>query len=253
MNEQELADLFSEQLDHLLQGNGDVEFPEIDDLPDLLNLGTQFSQIGFKPSLTAQAAFESQVASWFGLLNGGSSPMTILGLSKIWFISIIVVAVVVITGVGLTAVIATSMVIIGADVAQEATATKIATPATPGTPVADTDDDDDDGNEPPATMAAETPVVTTTTTTTATVEPPVTVTATLEVTATATLTGSVTPTTTVTPEASVTPIPGVIPGFPPFISIINLQFINSIHIPTLCQGAYITQRTLGPKFLPQTM
>lgn len=108
MNEQQLADLFSEQVDRMLNGES-VQLP--DDAGDLQSLldTVQPTQTQFQASSTAQAAFQSQLASWFGLANGGI-PM-ILGLSKAWFISI-VVAVTVFVGGGLIAVIATTSVVV---------------------------------------------------------------------------------------------------------------------------------------------
>lgn len=98
MNEQQLADLFSDQLDHLLQGQTPVLPPEAGDLQELMNFGQQFSQITFQPSPAAQGAFQGQLTSWFGSIPGG--PATILGLPKTLFLTLIAAAIV--AGIGLT-------------------------------------------------------------------------------------------------------------------------------------------------------
>ena len=110
MDEQRLADLFSEQVDHMLHGESTAIPSNAEDLPELLDFMRQSTtQTQFQAGSAAQAAFQSQVAGWFGLANGGS-PMTILGLSKTWFISIIVTIVTIIGGAGLITVIATTIV-----------------------------------------------------------------------------------------------------------------------------------------------
>lgn len=108
MNEQELADLFSTQVDHMLHGEAVTFPPDAGELPELLDIaGRLASQAQFQASAPAQAVFQSQVTGWFGLNNGGS-PMTILGLSKIWFISILVT---VFIGLGLVTVFFSSLLI----------------------------------------------------------------------------------------------------------------------------------------------
>ncbi|MBE7555900.1 MAG: hypothetical protein HS126_33015 [Anaerolineales bacterium] len=111
MNEQQLADLFSEQLDRLLAGEA-IDLPaEAGDLPELLEIiGQPTTQTHFQASSAVQAAFQSQLVGWFGLANGGT-PMAILGLSKIWLISIVIAVITVITGAGIIAVITTSIFI----------------------------------------------------------------------------------------------------------------------------------------------
>ena len=84
MNEFQFADLFSEQIDRMLQGERPEGVSNVDDLQELLELGKHISQTQFQASTATQAAFQSQLTSWFGIANGGS-PMTILGLSKAWF------------------------------------------------------------------------------------------------------------------------------------------------------------------------
>ena len=111
MNEQELADLFSEQIDGMLQGQTPNAGSGIEDLSELLTLGDQLSQTQFQAGAGAQAAFHSQLANWFGLANGGS-PMTILGLSRAWFISIVVTTVVIV-GLGFIAVMVSTVVVAG--------------------------------------------------------------------------------------------------------------------------------------------
>jgi hypothetical protein len=214
MNEQELADLLSEQIDRLLQGETEAVVPELEDLPELLNLGEQMTRTHFQASSAAQAAFQSQMASWFGAINGGTS-MAILGLSKVWFISLIVTVLVIVTGLGLVAIVTTSIFVFNSsDVVAGPTTT------TPGTPAAE---DDDDETTPAATgegtpEAEGTPVITTT--------------------AAATLT------VTASPTASVTAVPSGTPGTPSANNIFVLRFRSNIHIATLCQGAYVTQRIL---------
>lgn len=109
MNEQQLADLFSEQLDRLLAGEATTLPPEAGDVPELLEMmGPPTARTQFQAGPAAQAAFQSQLAGWFGVASGGAA-MTILGLSKFWFISIVTVIVTVVTGAGFVAVIATSL------------------------------------------------------------------------------------------------------------------------------------------------
>jgi hypothetical protein len=81
VTEQLAADLFSEQIDRLLGGEAVADIPGIDDWPELATLGEQLSQVGFQPTAAAQAAFHSQLATWFGL-PGGGSPTMFLGMSK---------------------------------------------------------------------------------------------------------------------------------------------------------------------------
>jgi hypothetical protein len=98
MNEQQVADLFSEQLDRMLQGEPPALPAEAGDLPELLDLGRQYSQMGFRAGFAGQAAFQAQMASWFGA--NVAAPATLLGLSKSWFISLSVVLLAVGTGLG---------------------------------------------------------------------------------------------------------------------------------------------------------
>ena len=81
MNEQQLADLFSEQIDRMLQGHPPVAPADAAHLQPLLALSQQFSQVNFQPGVTAQAAFQSQLSAWFGPLNGGTATAA-WGLSK---------------------------------------------------------------------------------------------------------------------------------------------------------------------------
>ena len=68
MNEQQLADLFSEQVDHMLDGESTAMPPNVEDLPELLDIvGQATSQTEFQAGSAAQATFQSQLAGWFGL------------------------------------------------------------------------------------------------------------------------------------------------------------------------------------------
>ncbi|MCB0163766.1 MAG: hypothetical protein KDI79_06045 [Anaerolineae bacterium] len=227
MNEQEFADLFSDQIDRMLAGESLEGIPDIDDLPELLDVGQRISQTQFQPSTAAQTAFQSSLASWFGSMNGGSS-MTILGLSKTWFFSIIIVAMVIITGTGFIALIATSVVIINTG-----DLPVVGTYQPTGTVVAGLPGDDDDEHHP---TAVHTSTVTITPAMTLTITPPVTGTPTI----TSTAVSTTTPTTPV-PSPSGTPhFPGG-PGtgnLPPIIIVNKFPNIN------LCNGAYVTHSTL---------
>ncbi len=207
MNEQELADLFSEQIDRMLQGERPDVPAEVDDLPELLALGDQISQTQFQASSTAQAMFQSQLASWFGLINGGS-PMTILGLTKAWFVSIIVTAMAVVTGTGLIAVIVIKSFISGP---------VSALPASPTTTVTATE-------VATGTVTATTVASGTLITPTMTTQPELTPTVTAELTPT--VTATVTPTTSFTG------------GLP------TLIFRTDLRVARLCQGVYTARRTL---------
>jgi hypothetical protein len=95
MSEQQLADLFTEQIDRMLAGEA-IETP-VEELTDLLNLGQQLTQVRYQASPTAQAAFQGQMASWFGSTGG-----TGLGLSKGMLMAIMTA---VGTGIGLIALV----------------------------------------------------------------------------------------------------------------------------------------------------
>jgi len=86
VNEQKLADLFSEHVDHMLQGEAPDVASSSSDLQALLALGDQMSQTQFQARAETWAAFQAQLATWSGTLNGGS----MIGLSKIWFFSLII-------------------------------------------------------------------------------------------------------------------------------------------------------------------
>lgn len=97
MNEQQVADIFSEQIDRLLQGQ-EIALPaNAGELRQLLGLSRQFAQIGFQPGPAAQAAFQAQLAGWFG--NGAA---TILGLPKLLFFVLSAGLLVLATGVGIS-------------------------------------------------------------------------------------------------------------------------------------------------------
>lgn len=158
MNEQELADLFSEQLDRLLAGESPDLSGDAGELQDLLNIvKPATSQTGFHAGSAAQVAFNNQLASWFGLANGGSS-MTILGLSKIWFFSIVTTVVVVVGG-GLVAVIATTAIIFGSGDEVPVAATDVTTtiPVSEETVTAVPSDEPSATPEGTATEVSETP------------------------------------------------------------------------------------------------
>lgn len=98
MNEQQQAELFSEQIDRILGGepiNGDGDLP-------LLSLGQQLSQLNFQATPVAQAAFQSQLVGWFGA-TGSNLPLVGLGLPKLWLI--ILGGTVAVLGVGLGLVV----------------------------------------------------------------------------------------------------------------------------------------------------
>lgn len=100
MNEQQLADLFSTQIDHLLAGET-VTTP-VNELSGLLGLGQQLAGINFQPSLAVQTAFQGQLTNWFGPAAGGVPAPTILGLPKAVFIA---VSAAVVAGLGLLALL----------------------------------------------------------------------------------------------------------------------------------------------------
>jgi hypothetical protein len=163
MNEQELADLFSEQVDRLLQGEAPDVPSNTGDLQELLDLvGQSTTQSEFQATSTALAAFQSQLGNWFGLANGGS-PMTILGLSKTWFFSIIVTSVAIIAGAGFIAVLVTTFFFFGSGSVPPIAATEVTTetPAPEGTPSSEPSpaptDETGDPSETATPDASETP------------------------------------------------------------------------------------------------
>ena len=86
MNEQQSADVFSQQLDRILLGKDPVLAAEFHDLQELLTLGEQISRVNFQPNAAMQIAFQSQMATWFGSAPNGAE--TLLGFSKIWLMII---------------------------------------------------------------------------------------------------------------------------------------------------------------------
>ena len=163
MNEQELADLFSEQLDRMFRGESTYIPDDAGEVQELLNLVGQPSvNTKFQAGAAAQATFQNQMASWFGLFNGGT-PMAILGLSKLWFFAI-VTTIVVVAGAGLVAVFTTSYLIFSpvAVVVPTATPTEEVTPETSVTPeesvtpeASPTDDQETETPEPEETSVPE--------------------------------------------------------------------------------------------------
>lgn len=128
MNEQQLADLFSNQLDQLLQGQTPALPPEASDLQGLLDFGQQFSQITFQPSTAAQTAFQGQIASWFGTTPGGIA--TILGVPKTLLFTLIGAAILVGIGAGLTVL----------DIPSADDSNGLSAPEAPAVPIQDTPD-----------------------------------------------------------------------------------------------------------------
>ncbi|MBE7549801.1 MAG: hypothetical protein HS126_01815 [Anaerolineales bacterium] len=102
MNEQELADLFSAQIDRILGGESAVDLAVDGDLP-LLALGQQLSQVSFQANPAAQAAFASQLAGWFGPAGGLAT--TIFGLPKTLMLSLGAALAVMSAGLGLVVLI----------------------------------------------------------------------------------------------------------------------------------------------------
>lgn len=159
MNEQELADLFSEQVDRLLQGEAPDVPPDTGDLQELLDLvGHSTTQSVFQATSATQAAFQSQLANWFGLANGGS-PMTILGLSKTWFFSIIVTSVAIIAGAGFIAVLVTTYFFFGSGSVPPIAATEVTTetPAPGETPSSEPSPVPTDGTADPSETVTPSP------------------------------------------------------------------------------------------------
>jgi len=108
MNEQEQADRFSAQIDRLLQGDRFDLSAESEEIVELLNLGKHLAQTNFQATTMAQAVFQHLLSTWFGLTNGGSTMMTILGLSKAWIITIFTAVTVVVVGTGIIVIVTDS-------------------------------------------------------------------------------------------------------------------------------------------------
>jgi len=71
VNEQQSADLFSQQLDRLVHGEPPTPpSPGDEGFQELLSLAGELSQVRFQASPIAQAAFQSQLESWFGPGSG---------------------------------------------------------------------------------------------------------------------------------------------------------------------------------------
>ncbi len=98
MNEQQLADRFAEQLDRLLAGQPAAEAADLNGLNDMLQLSRQLSQVQFQARPAAQAAFQAQLANWFGAEAAAGAASTVLGLPKGWLM--LFTALMVATGVG---------------------------------------------------------------------------------------------------------------------------------------------------------
>ena len=80
MNEQQLANLFSAQIDRMLSGETHVSTP-VAELSELFNLSQQLSQVSFQPGPAAQLAFQTQLTGWFGSTGNGLTS-TIFGIPK---------------------------------------------------------------------------------------------------------------------------------------------------------------------------
>ena len=124
VDEQQVADLFSQQLDRLIAGEAAVEIPGTEDLAQLLSLGQQLSRVNFQPGLTAQAIFQSQVNGWFEPTGGGVSG-ALLGLPKNLFLSIAAA----VTGLALVGAAVAGIFLVNSDGHQKSV------PASPATPV----------------------------------------------------------------------------------------------------------------------
>lgn len=105
MNEQQLADLFSEQIDQLLAGQSPPDFQGPEELSELFNLGQQMSQFSFQPGPAAQAAFQAQLTGWFGPSGGLSTILP--GTPKTWLVSFVVAVTLVGAGLGLIGLLKT--------------------------------------------------------------------------------------------------------------------------------------------------
>ena len=110
MNEQEMADLFSAQIDRLLGGESAVDLAVGGD-SSLFSLGQLLIETNFQPSPAAQATFQSQLASWFGPTGGGLST-SLFGWPKMLLMSM--GAVLVLISAGLSSVVLISLIWTGA-------------------------------------------------------------------------------------------------------------------------------------------
>ena len=103
MNEQQLADLFTEQIDRMLRGESPPAAP-VKELQELTPLAQHLSQVSFQASPVAQAAFQGQLTSWFSSGGGGLST-TILGLPKVLLMAIGAALLTIGAGLGLVALV----------------------------------------------------------------------------------------------------------------------------------------------------
>lgn len=129
MNEQQLADLLSQQLDRLLLGQEVVVPAEAAELYDVLSLGRQLSQVQFQASAAAGAVFESQLATWSGVEG---MPAGIWGIPKALFIGLVG------AGVGLALLTLGALTVLNTEPTPQPTqaiiAPDTATPAPPAPP-----------------------------------------------------------------------------------------------------------------------
>jgi hypothetical protein len=79
VNEQQLADLFSKQVDGLLRGDSLSHSGAPERVQELLSLARDLSQAQFRASSAAQAAFHGQLDEWFGPTTGPMAPRPKLG------------------------------------------------------------------------------------------------------------------------------------------------------------------------------
>jgi hypothetical protein len=74
VNEQQLADLFSKQVDRLLGGESVARPADHEGLHELLSLAQDLSQVQFQASPAGQVAFQGQLDAWFGPATAPTTP-----------------------------------------------------------------------------------------------------------------------------------------------------------------------------------
>ncbi len=139
MSEQELADLFSEQIDRMLKGENVNVDEGLEDLPDLFELGQGLADISFEASSTAQAAFQTQTTRW---LTPAKGDFSMFGLSRMWLIGIVCTGIFAVITLGIVVTLSLSVFIF--DGAPIAIVVPSATSEATATVVSDEDDDDGD-------------------------------------------------------------------------------------------------------------
>lgn len=116
MNEQGLADRFSQQVDHLLGGEPPTVSPGDEGLRELLSLAEELARVGFQASPAAQAAFQGQLERWSGPTNGPRTPVTKFGRRNIMsgkLLAVIISILVTVTSGAIAVVVAILVVIRG--------------------------------------------------------------------------------------------------------------------------------------------